>query len=336
VSRVIVPILQRHWFLVILGIVLAMGMIFPEQSAQYAFAIPKNWIIAGVLLAMSLPLEFAAMWNAMRRPAPSLLATFISFVVVPLLVWPISLFFRSDLAAGLIIASAVPCSMASVTVWTRLAGGNEAVSILVTVITNLACFVVTPTWVWFLVGRQTATESFGKMALQLFLVVVLPMVAGQMLRTIPTVGCWANRQKKLLSHVAQSGVLAIVFVGAVYSGRQLRELGSDVFEVGGQILLMMVAVAILHLVAWTIGLFTAREFGMNREDQIAVAFGGSQKTLMVGLAIALTIPGLTILPMLSYHVEQLLIDTVLAGRLKAKEQLKSKRITESTAAASKW
>jgi sodium/bile acid cotransporter 7 len=316
VSRVIVPILQRHWFLVVLGFVLALGMIFPEQSAQYAFAIPKNWIIAGVLLAMSLPLEFAAMWNAMRRPAPSLLATFISFVVVPLLAWPISLFFRSDLAAGIIIASAVPCSMASVTVWTRLAGGNEAVSILVTVITNLACFVVTPAWVWFLVGRQTETESFAAMALQLFLVVVLPMVAGQLLRSIPTVGSWANRQKKLLSHVAQAGVLAIVFVGAVYSGRQLRELGSVVFEVGGQILLMMVAVAVLHLVVWAIGLFAAREIGMNREDQIAVAFGGSQKTLMVGLALALTIGGLAILPMLAYHVEQLLIDTVLAGRLK--------------------
>jgi hypothetical protein len=161
VSRVIVPILQRHWFLVILGIVLALGMIFPEQSASYAFAIPKNWIIAGVLFAMSLPLEFAAMWNAMRRPGPSLLATFISFVVVPLLAWPISLFFQSDLAAGIIIASAVPCSMASVTVWTRLAGGNEAVSILVTVITNLACFVVTPAWAWFLVGRQTETADGG-------------------------------------------------------------------------------------------------------------------------------------------------------------------------------
>lgn len=316
-SRVIVPILQRHWFLVILGIVLVLGMIFPEQSALYAFAIPKNWIIAGVLFAMSLPLEFTAMWNAMRRPGPSLLATFISFVVVPLLAWPISLIFQSDLAAGIIIASAVPCSMASVTVWTRLAGGNEAVSILVTVITNLACFVVTPAWVWFLVGRQTETEPFAVMALQLFIVVVLPMVAGQLLRTIPQVGHWANRRKKSLSMVAQAGVLAIVFVGAVYSGRQLRELGSQVFEVGGQILLMMIAVALLHLVVWVIGLLAAREFGMNRKDQIAVAFGGSQKTLMVGLAIALTIPGLTILPMLAYHVEQLLIDTVLAGRLKA-------------------
>jgi predicted Na+-dependent transporter len=40
---------------------------------------------------------------------------------------------------------------------------------------------------------------------------------------------------------------------------------------------------------------------------------------MVGLALALSIGGLAILPMLAYHVQQLLIDTVLAGRLRAKD-----------------
>src|SRR5690606_32055371 len=132
--------------------------------SRVAFAVPQNWIIAAVLLTMSLPLEFGAMWKSMRHPAPSLLASFICFVVVPLLAWPVSVFFQSDLAAGIIIASAVPCSMASVTVWTRLAGGNEAVSILVTVITNMACFVVTPAWVWLLVGQQSETEPFLAMA----------------------------------------------------------------------------------------------------------------------------------------------------------------------------
>jgi hypothetical protein len=117
---------MRNWILLLLGCVLALGMIFPEQSTSIRFAVPKDLIIAAVLLAMSLPLEFDAMWNSLRRPGPSLLTTFICFVVVPLLAWPISLCFQTDLAAGLIIASAVPCSMASVTVWTRLAGGNEA------------------------------------------------------------------------------------------------------------------------------------------------------------------------------------------------------------------
>jgi solute carrier family 10 (sodium/bile acid cotransporter), member 7 len=147
------------------------------------------------------------------------------------------------------------------------------------------------------------------------------MVAGQILRAMPSVGSWANRQKKLLSHVAQAGVLAIVFVGAVHGGTQLRQLDSQLVDVTLQILMMMICVAALHLVVWAIGFSSAKELGMNREDRIAVAFGGSQKTLMVGLAIALDIGGLAILPMLAYHVEQLLIDTALAGWLKARVDL---------------
>lgn len=308
--------LKRNWFLFVLGMVLSLGMTFPEKCSPVAFAVPKDWIIATVLLAMALPLEFDAMWNSLRRPGPSLLATFISFVVVPLLAWPVSWFFQSDLAAGIIIASAVPCSMASVTVWTRLAGGNEAVSILVTVITNLFCFVVTPAWVWLLVGMETTTEPFLVMAVKLLILIVLPILLGQSLRFIPTVRSWARRAKAFLSIVAQLGVLAIVFVGAVYSGIQLQELAGQLAEVALQIVMMMVSVAMLHLVAWLIGLYSANGLQMNRSDQIAVAFGGSQKTLMVGLAIALDFGGLAILPMLAYHVEQLLIDTLLAHRLR--------------------
>jgi sodium/bile acid cotransporter 7 len=232
------------------------------------------------------------------------------------LAWPVSLFFQADLAAGIIIASAVPCSLASVTVWTRLAGGNEAVSLLVTVITNLACFVVTPAWVWWLIGRETATEPFLFMAAKLLVLVVLPILAAQLLRLIPAVRASTKRAKRYLSIVAQLGVLAIVFVGAVYSGIQLEELTGQLADVAFQIAMMMLCVALLHLVVWTIGFYIAKAMGMNRPDQIAVAFGGSQKTLMVGLAMALSIGGLAILPMLAYHVEQLLIDTVLAHRLR--------------------
>jgi solute carrier family 10 (sodium/bile acid cotransporter), member 7 len=243
--------LKQNWFLLILALVLGVGMYFPQQSAPVAFAVPKDWIIATVLLAMALPLEFDAMWNSMRRPGPSLLATFICFVIVPLLAWPVSWFFQTDLAAGIIIASAVPCSLASVTVWTRLAGGNEAVSLLVTVITNLACFVVTPAWVWYLVGRETSTEPFLVMATRLLVLVVLPIVVGQSLRMIPAVGAGLKRAKKLLSVIAQLGVLAIVFVGAVYSGIQLEELSGNLADVALQIVMMMVSVAVLHLVVWT-------------------------------------------------------------------------------------
>jgi sodium/bile acid cotransporter 7 len=52
---------------------------------------------------------------------------------------------------------------------------------------------------------------------------------------------------------------------------------------------------------------------MTREDRIAVGISGSQKTLMVGLQVAIA-SQLLILPMVVYHVGQLIVDTIIADR----------------------
>ncbi|WP_146451918.1 bile acid:sodium symporter family protein [Bythopirellula polymerisocia] len=310
----IITIWKRHWFLLSLGVVLFTGMAFPEACSGFAFAIPKNWVIAVVLMLMALPLRIDAMWNTVRRPGPALLAVVINAVVVPLLAWPLSYLLKGELAIGLVIAAAVPCTIASATVWTRLAGGNEAISIMVTVVTNLACFLVTPAWIWLIIGRVSKTEPFSAMATQLLTIVVLPIVVAQLLRLVPVVAEFATARKPLLSILAQAGLLSIVLLGAVHSGLQLAELKGQLSVVAWHLVWMMVLAAVLHLSAWFLGYRMGNLLGYAPEDSLAVAYAGSQKTLMVGLAIALEFGGLAILPMLAYHIEQLLIGTLLAGR----------------------
>jgi len=290
------------------------GIGWAEQFASLAENLPRNLIIGSVLLAMALPLRIDAMWATMRRPGPALLAVAINLLVVPLLAWGASRFLSGDLALGLIIAAAVPCTLASAAVWTRLAGGNDAVSLLVTMITNLSCFLVTPALIYFFAGRSDSNVRFADMAQKLLLLIVLPIVAAQLLRTIPRIGNWASVNKVRLSTLAQFGLLTIVFVGAVNSGLKIAGLQERLAPIAGQIALMMVLAALVHVAAWWIGFLLADRLGMDRGEQLAVAFAGSQKTLMVGLAIALPFGGLTILPMLAYHIEQLLIDTLLADQ----------------------
>ena len=109
----------------------------------------------------------------------------------------------------------------------------------------------------------------------------------------------------------------MVFVGAVECGRQLAKLEGGRGAVGrpdcgddgaGR------RRAPGGLGIWILG--GGADWRLPRADQIGVAFAGSQKTLMVGLAIAIEFGGLAVLPMVAYHVEQLLIDTVLADRLR--------------------
>jgi sodium/bile acid cotransporter 7 len=141
-----------------------------------------------------------------------------------------------------------------------------------------------------------------------------------MLRAVPRIGRWATDNKVVLSTFAQVGLLTIVFVGAVNCGLKIAELDNHLAPIAGQIFLMLVLAAVVHTIAWWFGFKTAAQLGMDRGEQLAVAFAGSQKTLMVGLAIALQYGGLTVLPMLAYHIEQLLIDTLLADRFRHEQE----------------
>jgi sodium/bile acid cotransporter 7 len=280
---------------------------------------PQDYAVASVLLVMSLGLETRAVWNAVRRPTGAALAVVVNLGLVPPLAWLAGRLLEPSLAAGMVVAAAVPCTQASAAVWTRRAGGNETIAVLTTMATSLACFVVTPAWLELLIGHAGGTQQgFGRLVLRLGLLVGLPIVVGQVLRAIPAVRLFAIRHRTALGLYTQLGILSMVFVGAVECGRQLALLEEGVMPLAGHIAAMMVLVAAVHTTAWYCGFGAAHSLGLPRADAIGVAFAGSQKTLMVGLAIAIDFGGLAVLPMVAYHVEQLLIDTVLAERLRSR------------------
>jgi solute carrier family 10 (sodium/bile acid cotransporter), member 7 len=214
----------------------------------------------------------------------------------------------------------VPCTLGSAAVITRRAGGNDSIALVVTMVTNLACFLVTPAWVQLLTGRTGGPQqSFSALVIKLATLVLVPIVAGQALRSVPRIGAWATRHRTPLGVYAQLGILTMVLVGAVECGEQIASLGSGISSLAGQLALMLALVAALHMTAWSCGWWAAHLARLPRTDQSAVAFAGSQKTLMIGLAIAVEFGGLAVLPMMAYHVGQLLIDTLLADRLRAGE-----------------
>ena len=308
--------LKRHWFLLVLCTVMLVGILGWEQLRTFADVFPRNSVIAVVLFVMALPLKTDAIFNTLRRPGAALLAIAVNIGVLPLLAWAVSPLLNENLGNGLIIAACVPCTLASAAVWTRLAGGNDAVSLLVTVITNLTCFAFTPAWLALLVGQGGASIDLVQMSTKLLLLVVVPILAAQLLRQIRLVALAAEVRKSALSILAQIGVLSIVLIGAIHSGEQLDRLGMKLFGLLGQLLLMLALAAAIHLAAWFIGYWTAGRIGLQKPEQLAVAFAGSQKTLMVGLAVALEFSGLAVLPMLAYHFLQLLLDTLLAHRFR--------------------
>ena len=160
------------------------------------------------------------------------------------------------------------------------------------------------------------------MALKLGLLVVLPMILAQLLRLHLPLASWATKRKPLLSVFAQCGILSMVFFGAVWTGLRLGE--AEATELAPiTLFVMLVAVCTVHTTMLVTSLWLARQFRFSREDQIAVAFASSQKTLMVGLLMAMSLQ-VSILPMVTYHVMQLLIDTLIADRFRRQGEVQAK------------
>jgi sodium/bile acid cotransporter 7 len=307
--------LQKQWFLIGLAAVLAIGFVAPQSVlALFQSEHLRSAIVAGVLFLMALPLEPAALGRTLSRPLAPGLAILLNSVVMPLIAWPLAMLLSKELESGLLIAVAVPCTLASATVWTRKAGGNHFVAILVTVVTNFFCFLTTPFWVHLFTG-QNARLSLDDMITKLAIVVVIPMVVAQLLRLVKGVPHFALQQKVLLATLAQIGILVMVCIGAAET---THRTDSSVPGLAiGPLLMMLVLVNVLHIGTLLLGILSGRVCKLPRADQIAIGIAGSQKTLMVGITIALDL-GASIFPMLAFHVCQLFVDTLVVQRFAAR------------------
>jgi len=305
-----------YWFLLGLGTILALGIVWPHELTPAAESLPQPALVALVMFLMALPLDVSHIWDAFRKPTAVLLAVVLNAVALPLLAWAVSFALPGDLSVGLMIAGSVPTTMASAAVWTRRAGGNDAIATLGTLITSLSCFVVSPLWLWLTTG-QDVQLNLEKMILDLLLIVVLPTLIGQLLRLWPACAQWATRNKIPLSTAAQCGILAMVFIGAVKVGVQIDQNSAQLGLLAWTG--MLTAVVFVHLAILWAGHAVGKLCGLSWGDRLAVGFSGSQKTLATGLTIALeyfpTLP-LAMLPMVAFHICQLLVDALLAEQFR--------------------
>lgn len=296
------------------------------------YAWPRTLMVCIVMGLMALPIPFELIRKSLAKPWPALLASIINMVIVPLLAWLAAFTLPVYLGGGLVVAAAIPCTLASAAVWTRRGGGDDTVAILVTLITNGLCVVVTPLWLVVLLGQSVRIEV-GPLVRELILVVLLPIGVAQAIRTNRSVAQWAERHKLALATICQLGILMMVLSGAIQMGQHIQvpsAHASDVLDAATpprpvvdtsvtflQIVWTILLAAAVHLIAMMIGWYGAAATHIARPQQIGVAISGSQKTLMIGLKMAMDC-GVSIIPMVAFHVGQLLLDTFIADRWRKK------------------
>ncbi len=308
----------KHWFLASIAACFTLGYLFADTLSPVS-KVPglRDGIVFIVMWAMGVTLHADTVRASIRKPVPGLLAIGLNLLLVPLLTLPTMWFLPDTIFGGLFVASLVPCTLASASVWTRRAGGDDSVAMMTTVVTNLACVAVVPIGLVLVLSRQSeisATDQIGKLAL----LVVSPLVLAQVMRWLG-LATWADINKQRLSLIGQVGILLMVVFGAIASSVTLRA-GGDGDSIGWTSMIgLIISAALIHTIALQVGIVAARALGISRDRQIAIGISGSQKTLMVGLQIAIDC-GVSVVPMLVYHVGQLVIDTVIADRWKRQRE----------------
>lgn len=242
-------------------------------------------------------------------------STFILFPLIGLGLKPLSTWLLTpDLYLGVLFLCALPSTVQSSIAFTSIARGNVPAAVCSASLSNLLGVFLTPLLVSLLLATRSdmgsPLDSIGKIALQLF----APFVLGHLLQ--PWIGQWVARWHRLLSFTDRGTVLLVVYVA--FSASVVEGLWSRVppAALGG---LFAVTILILML-ALSLTIWSSRRLGFNREDEIAIVFCGSKKSLASGVPIANILfagnpaLGMILLPVMLFHQIQLMACAWLAQR----------------------
>ena len=242
-----------------------------------------------------------------------------TFVVFPLLAIPVlaipDTVLSEPMRVGLVFLCLVPSTVQSSITFTSLAGGNVAPAMVAATASNVLGVILTPLLAMlFLPATSGGSIGLG----QIWAVVVqllLPFVLGQASRF--ATADFMARNKARIRYLDQ-GVIALIVYGAF---SQLRVSGvwrelrlEDLLLVTA---LIAVLLASMFWLTWAAGGW----LGFSREDRIAVMFCGTKKSLATGVPMASVlfsgaVVSVLVIPLMFYHQAQLVVSSVLAGRLR--------------------
>jgi sodium/bile acid cotransporter 7 len=151
------------------------------------------------------------------------------------------------------------------------------------------------------------------MGARLLLFVALPVLAGQAVRALAPRAC--ETVGASVSVVCRLLVLLIVLVAV---SRAADEIRGDPLLVAS----LFLTALLLHLALLLAASRCAVVLGLTGPDAVGALFAASQKSLYVGVYVAAEfypeLPG-ALVPLVCYHVTQLVVDTFVAERIAARE-----------------
>ncbi|WP_435170471.1 bile acid:sodium symporter family protein [Falsirhodobacter sp. 1013] len=305
------------YMLLLIGMVV-LGAVLPVRGMGAEILGYVTWgAVALLFFLYGVRMNAAEVWAGMtnwRLQGTSFVATYAFFpilgVTLAALLRPV---LGDQLAVGILFLSVLPSTINSSIAFTGMAGGNVSGAICSASLSNLIGVVLTPALA-ALVLHQGGGVITGGGVLKIAVQILLPFVIGQLLRR--WLGAFVRRHKALTMVVDRGSILLIV-----YSAFSAGTVAGIWHLIPAVTLVILFAVICVFLAIAMVGvLWMGRLARLTAPDQAALFFCGSTKSLASGLPIAAAlfpaaVIGTTVLPLMMFHMTQLLVCAVVAQRL---------------------
>lgn len=218
------------------------------------------------------------------------------------------------LALGFLYLGVLPSTVQSATAYSSLAGGNVASSVVAAALVNiLGVFFSAP--LFSLLAGSKAAAFNGDQLVKVVTMLLLPFVAGQIFQGFTRK--WVNRHKPLITLMDRASIGIAVYVA--FSGAVDQGIWKTVDLAGwaGMLAGCAIVMAFGYGGAWLLG----GVLRLPRGDRITMLFSGAQKSVAMGAPLATVIfpaaaVGIVILPLIVYHLVQMIVAAPIASRLR--------------------
>lgn len=317
--------LRRHALPAGLLFAVGTGVAWPGPGRAAAGVAGLSLCLLALIFGVTgLLMDTASVRAAVKSWKFGLVSLLVILVATPFAAGPLLLRVPLDppeLSVGLALFGAMPCTMSSGVVLVGIAGGSEALAVMVTVAASMLAVFTVPAILPVIFRTASLEGEFSidaaSLLLRLMLIVLVPVLAGRALRSVPCVRAFARRHGPTLKIVSLCALISIPWMKASEASSQLRGARP------GPILAAWAAGLAAHLLYLAMAAFAAFVTGAARPVRICMTILASEKTLGFFIAVldllgedagGLGTPGLILLPAVIAHFTQILVDAWIAGR----------------------
>ena len=241
-----------------------------------------NIALAVIMFGVALSIKLTDFKRLLQKPKLLLVGVFSQFFLLPALTFVAILIIKPhpSFALGMMMIAACPGGNVS-NFFSKMAKGNEALSVSLTIFSTVTCLIMTPFNLQFYGGLYEPTSAILKTVelnpFELFKLVLLilgiPVVLGVALNYYNE-----NIAKKIENVLKPfSMIIYLVLIGIVFY---------ENIEIFLEYLHLIVALVIFHNIgAYIIGFYTAKGFGLNKKNRKTISMETGIQNAGLGLLL---------------------------------------------------